>query len=129
MSAYTRSASEPRERDRRSYQREPRERGGTSFWNPNVPRNIDADSWRRDPTDHPISRGPPPRTDRDRSRGRMERPPSRGSTGEHRRDYNGSARYSTYRGRGRGRRGDGTVGDMNGRGQPYRGNFPRHVFR
>ena len=137
-SAYSRSASEPRER--RPYPRE-RGSGGTSFWNPSAPRNIDADSWRRDPAaEHQAPRGTPssrPQGERDRSRGRLERPPSRGSGGELRpRDYpNGGSRFSGgYRGRGRGRggRGGGTdavVGEMNGRGQgaPYRG-YPRQTI-
>lgn len=111
-----RSASEPRER--RSY---PRERG--NLWNPPAPRNLDADTWRRDPSDPITPQVPPPggRNRDDRPRVRNDRPSSRdgrGSGGDYRHPNGG--RYSgSYRGRsrGRGRMVDSMIMDNS---RPYR---------
>eukprot|EP00210_Caulerpa_lentillifera_P004133 g3939.t1 len=116
----TRSNSEPRER--RSY---PRDRG--HLWNPPAPRNLDADTWRRDPSD-PITPQVPPagsrgREDRDRPRLRNERPTSRDSRGPGG-DYrhpNGGRHSGSYRGRGRGRNrtGEPLIMDTSSRYRPH----------
>eukprot|EP00210_Caulerpa_lentillifera_P000227 g221.t1 len=118
--SYTnRSPSESRER--RSYSRDNRDRG-TSFWNAGAPRNLDADTWRRDPSE-PIAPAPVSR-DRDRSRPRHDRPTSRdgrSSGSEYRgpRDYSNGGRFAnSHRGRGRGRSGRGdSIMDSS---KPYR---------